>query len=463
MNNSNSTNETDNENVRNIVINKKDKKGFKKRQMNISTDNSNQTIGINILKDDYDIKIEEKTVENVASDTAPEMLENAEEETVQVEPVAEEPVAEPVAEPVSEPVAEPVAEEPVAEVVAEVVAEAVAEAVAEVVAEPVDEPVAEVVAEVVAEPVAEVVAEVVAEPVAEAVDEPVVEVVAEAVAEPVVEPVAEVVAEVVAEPVAQDISAQHATLGRNPPFDTFENFSEFIFTNLQNFKDDLNTNYENKLINFNIMEQRLSMNEIKTKEAEERFHMDTTLPSNEHNGLSYIVYAGANIEKNDIVEIYYENSNIFVRPVSANNNNFYGVALESAVKDTKVQVLTNGICRVKIYNNITIPVMKCINGKLVLLKDQKNNVLLQQMTLNISSGDPIIPSKNIDDLILGPTSMYSQFNNVDGTYMIPYKNILFNNISSLYSISNNTKTSVGLRFAYVLDPEIKDNTILVRI
>jgi hypothetical protein len=107
--------------------------------------------------------------------------------------------------------------------------------------------------------------------------------------------------------------------------------------------------------------------------------------------------------------------------------------------------------------------MKCINGKLVLLKDQKNNVLLQQMTLNISSGDPIIPSKNIDDLILGPTSMYTQFNNVEGSYMIPYKNILFNNISSLYSISNNTKTSVGLRFAYVLDPEIKDNTILVRI
>ena len=139
------------------------------------------------------------------------------------------------------------------------------------------------------------------------------------------------------------------------------------------------------------------------------------------------------------------------------------MALQSANKHNKVQVLTNGICRVNIYNNITLPVMKCINGKLIILRDQKNNIVLQQLLLNISAGDIVIPAKNIDDLIAGPTSMYSQFNNIEDCCMIPYKNILFNNLTSVYSFSNNTKTPIGLRFAYVLDPEIKDNTILVRI
>ena len=51
------------------------------------------------------------------------------------------------------------------------------------------------------------------------------------------------------------------------------------------------------------------------------------------------MYAGSDIEKNDIVEIYYENNTVFVRPVSPNNNNFYGIALQSAVTCSKVQVL----------------------------------------------------------------------------------------------------------------------------
>ena len=107
--------------------------------------------------------------------------------------------------------------------------------------------------------------------------------------------------------------------------------------------------------------------------------------------------------------------------------------------------------------------MKCINGKLVMLRDQKNNIVYKQLPININTGDILITMKNNDDLIAGPNSMYSQFNNIKGTYMIPYKNILFNNFSSLYSLTDNTKTSVGLRFVHVLDTQIIDNTILVRI
>jgi hypothetical protein len=85
------------------------------------------------------------------------------------------------------------------------------------------------------------------------------------------------------------------------------------------------------------------------------------------------------------------------------------------------------------------------------------------MLININNGDLLIPIQSNDDLICGPKSMCTQFNNIECSQMIPFKNIIFNNINSTYNLSINNKPSIGLRFAYVLDPKIKDNTILVRI
>ena len=86
MSNLNLFNDTDNNNIinsnndnfRNIVINKKDKKGNKKRQINFSNDTMNQNIGINILKDDYEIKIDDTNIvysEMIANDESSNISE----------------------------------------------------------------------------------------------------------------------------------------------------------------------------------------------------------------------------------------------------------------------------------------------------------------------------------------------------------------------------------------------------
>ena len=191
--------------------------------------------------------------------------------------------------------------------------------------------------------------------------------------------------------------------------------------------------------------------------------MDLTIPFNEYNGSCSIVYANDVIAKYDIVELHYAHNKFTIKPISYNNNNFYGIALNNANAGEKVNVLIRGICRVRINNIITLPLMKHINGKTIMLQDQKKNYILQQMSLNINNGDLLIPMKIADDLIAGPSSIYAQFNNNTATCMIPFKNIIFNNMSLSFSASHNNKSSVGLRFAYVLDNTIVDNTILVSI
>ena len=420
MNNINSSNDLDNENVRNIIINKKDKKGNKKRQINFLTDNNSQSIGINILKDDCDLKNEDIGAK----------LESELDETCNETGVSEVNTTDYINPEILE------------------ISNSTSENIIELVNQQ-DEDNKEcgvVLTET----------DTVTQQAEQASTH------AEAIPIIIPETPQNIINNTHQEVVSNQYCENIKPLPKHP-FDTFENFAEYIYCNFENYKQYMNNTYENKLINLNIVEHRLGLHELKAKEFEERICTDITQKCHDYKGLSYIVYAGVNIEKDDIVEIYYENDNIFVRPVSPNNNNFYGIALHTATKDTKVQVLTSGICRVKLFNNIVLPIMKCINGKLVMLRDQKNNVLIQQTNINIISGDLLIPMKNNDDIISGQTSIYSQFNNTNFSCMIPYKNVLFNNITALYTITNCTKTSPGLRFAYVLDPVIKDNTILVRI
>jgi len=325
--------DSDNDNCRNIIINKKDKKGNKKRQITIINDNHNDNIGINVLKDDYDIN-------------------------VKVEAVLEELISSNVSIVVEEKCLE-----------------------------------------------------------------------------------------------KQDIVVEETCVEKQ----------DIVVEEKCVEKIQVNADY---LLNSNdIIEHKLSINDLKTEKEkiEEPLILDLTLPFTEHSGQICLVYAGTDIAKYDIVEIFYIDDNISVRPVSPTNNNFYGIAIHAAVKNSKVCVLTSGICRVKLYNNIRLPLMKFLNGNFNMMRDQKNNIIFQQMQININNGDLLIPMQSNDDLICGPKSMCAQFNNIECGQMIPFKNIIFNNINSTYSLSINSKVSIGLRFAYVLDPEIKDNTILVRI
>jgi hypothetical protein len=445
----NSSNDTNNENVRNIVISKKDKKGNKKRQINFTTNNSNQNVGINILKDDYDIKIEDNSVENAELEGQHQECDNPEfieisssvsDNQVDLSLKLEENITELVNEneqavdnsETTDLIAnnEPDQEIPIDNLNSEHQLET-DETVQKVETDEKDET-AETVQKVETVETDETV---------ETEDLPMNNI----------------------NEVSSYANSLNPTNIRNPSFDTLENFSNYINTNLENFKLYINTCYENKLINFNIMEQRLSMDEIKTKELEEQIFTDTTVSRNQYNGITYLAYAGVDIVKYDIVEIYYENNIMLVRPVSPSNNNFFGIAVNSARKNSKIHILTSGICRVKLYNNIKLPIMKCMNGKLIMLRDQLNNIVFQDTTINITYGDLLIPMKTNDDLITGNTSMYASYNNSDQSCMIPYKNITFNNITNLFYLTNNIKNLPGLRFAHVLDPEIINNTILVRI
>jgi hypothetical protein len=100
-----------------------------------------------------------------------------------------------------------------------------------------------------------------------------------------------------------------------------------------------------------------------------------------------------------------------------------------------------------------------------MLKDQRNNNILNKISLNINKDDILIPMSIKEDSITGPNSIYASFNQIDksSTYMIPYKNIIFNNINSNYIVKNDEKYHVGLRHAYVIDNTVIDNTILVKI
>ena len=196
---------------------------------------------------------------------------------------------------------------------------------------------------------------------------------------------------------------------------------------------------------------------------EESNVIDITNKVQDFNGQFVLVYAETDINQNDIVEINSNDNKLYVRPLSSNNNNFYGIAVHAAEKNSKVKILTNGICRIKLYNNIKLPIVRLVNGKFIMMRDQKNNVYTQNMSINVNVGDILIPMKNDDDLICGPKSVLSMYNPICGSHMIPYKNIIFNNNNCNYNISMNNKISIGMRFAYVISSDIKDDTIFVRI
>ena len=425
MSNLNLFNDTDNniinsnnDNFRNIVINKKDKKGNKKRQINFSNDTMNQNIGINILKDDYEIKIDDTNIvysEMITNDESSNISETELELKNEINNELDE-----------------IVEESTSNLVGESTSNLVGESTSNLVEESTSNLVEESTSNLV-----ENIYVISCEPINIQSDNTIkVDIMDDKV----------------------EYLDLLTTINKE-----YETYMHQLNNNFDKYKQELINNYDNKLINMNAMNNRLSQTEIKIKNVEDIFSMDLTNPFNEYNGSCSIVYADDVIAKYDILELQYANNKFTVKPISYSNNNFYGIALNSANNGEKVNVLIKGICRVRINNIVTLPLMKHINGKTIMLQDQKKNYILQQMTININKGDLLIPMKIADDLIAGASSMYAQFNNNTATCMIPYKNIIFNNMSLSFSASHNTKNPVGLRFAYVLDNRIVDNTILVSI
>jgi hypothetical protein len=457
MSNLNLFNDTDNNNIinsnndnfRNIVINKKDKKGNKKRQINFSNDTLNQNIGINILKDDYEIKIDDTNIvysEMIANDESSNISEtdielkneinNELEDIVEIDKIPENSIL--------------VLDEVDNTTVAHTIVDNTTVDNTTVDNTTVDNT---------------------------TVDNTTVD--NTTVDNTTVDntTVDNTTVDNIDNTSYSSINVQSSNTIKVDVIDDkveYNNLFTMITTQYDTCKDELNSmlfkykkelidNHDNKSININIMDNRLTLSEIKIKNLEDFFCMDLTIPFNEYNGSCSIVYANDVITKYDIVELHYAHNKFTIKPISYNNNNFYGIALNNANAGEKVNVLIKGICRVRINNIITLPLMKHINGKTIMLQDQKKNYILQQMSLNINNGDLLIPMKIADDLIAGPSSIYAQFNNNTSTCMIPFKNIIFNNMSLSFSASHNNKSSVGLRFAYVLDNTIVDNTILVSI
>jgi len=440
MSNLNLFNDTDNniinsnnDNFRNIVINKKDKKGNKKRQINFSNDTMNQNIGINILKDDYEIKIDDNNIiysdmvkNDESSNISEQELESKTEINYELEKIAENSIL--VLHEVNNTLVEDTTTDLVEDTTTDLVEDTTTDLVEDTTSNLVEDTTSNLVEEVDVTPCNEI----------------------------------NITMDNTSKVDIMDDKVEYLNLIRMISND-YEEYRNQLNNNLDKYKQELINNYDNRLINMSIIDSRLSQTEIKIKNVEDFLIMDLTMPFNEYNGTCSIVYADEVITKYDIVELQYNNNKFTIKPLSCNNNNFYGIALNSANNGEKVNVLIKGICRVRINNTITLPLMKHINGKTIMLQDQKKNYILQQMTLTINKGDLLIPMKIADDLIAGPASIYAQFNNITNTCMIPYKNIIFNNMSLSFSAINNNKSSVGLRYAYILDNRIIDNTILVSI
>jgi hypothetical protein len=184
---------------------------------------------------------------------------------------------------------------------------------------------------------------------------------------------------------------------------------------------------------------------------------------NDYSGVISKVFAGENVGKYDVVELYYDNGGFCVRPVnSETTSNFYGIAVSNNFKGEVANILTSGITRAKFYSNINLPIIRRGPYGNIILKDNLGNPSLQNINLPINNGDVLVCAGTKNDFICGKNTPYSKFNSMYGKF-IPYKTLLFNQVNYQYNLMDIEKFIPGIKFAYILDTNIVDDTILVKI
>ena len=186
------------------------------------------------------------------------------------------------------------------------------------------------------------------------------------------------------------------------------------------------------------------------------------------NGKISTVKAGVNIEEYQCVECYISSGNLFVRPTNPlSSSPFFGIAQSSVLEGDVVEVLTEGISYINVKKSIELPILKRVANQLIFATDNKNNVFKQNLNLNIEKDDIVVLTGSANDILIGPSSKYFQFNNVNthGTLSL-YKSIQINFQSGSYILNDtnlqNYKLKKTLRnneFITVLDVDTNGRII----
>lgn len=186
------------------------------------------------------------------------------------------------------------------------------------------------------------------------------------------------------------------------------------------------------------------------------------------NGKISNVKAGLNIDAYQCVECYTMNGNLFVRPTDClSSSPFFGIAQNSVSEGGIVEVLTEGITYINVKKSIELPILKRVANQLIFATDNKNNIFKQNFNLNIEKDDIVVLSGSSNDILIGPTTKYFQFNNanINGALSV-YKSVQINFHSGSYVLNNaqlqTYKSKKMLRnneFITVLDIDSKGRVI----
>jgi len=156
------------------------------------------------------------------------------------------------------------------------------------------------------------------------------------------------------------------------------------------------------------------------------------------NGKISTVMAGLKIEAYQCVECYVQNSNLYVRPTDPMSSSpFFGIAQNSVIEGGIVEVLTEGISYVNVKNTIELPILKRVTNQIIFASDNKNNVFKQNFNLNIEKDDLLVLTGTLNDILIGPSTKYYQFNNsnINGSLSL-YKSIQINFQTVSYALNN---------------------------
>ena len=156
------------------------------------------------------------------------------------------------------------------------------------------------------------------------------------------------------------------------------------------------------------------------------------------NGKISTVMAGLKIEAYQCVECYVQNSNLYVRPTDPMSSSpFFGIAQNSVIEGGIVEVLTEGISYVNVKNTIELPILKRATNQIIFASDNKNNVFKQNFNLNIEKDDLLVLTGTLNDILIGPSTKYYQFNNsnINGSLSL-FKSIQINFQTVSYALNN---------------------------
>ena len=156
------------------------------------------------------------------------------------------------------------------------------------------------------------------------------------------------------------------------------------------------------------------------------------------NGKISAVTAGTNIEAYQCVECYVNNGKLFVRPTSPfTKSPFFGIAQKSVLEGEIIDVLTEGISYLNVKNIIELPILKRVGNQIIFATDNKNNMFKQNFNLNIEKDDILVLTGSSNDILIGPSTKYFQFNNVNTNGSLTlYKSIQINFQSGSYVLNN---------------------------